>query len=55
MALGIFGQLVPLPVIAFIFIWLIPMPSEIAIGVIILSACPDGIVSNIINKSNHFQ
>ncbi|MBW2612292.1 MAG: nitronate monooxygenase [Deltaproteobacteria bacterium] len=33
MALGIFGQLVPLPVIAFIFIWLIPMPSEIAIGV----------------------
>ena len=53
--LGIFGQLVLLPVMAFIFIWLIPMPPEIAIGVIILSACPGGIVSNIINKSNHFQ
>ena len=46
--LGIFGQLVLLPVMAFIFIWLIPMPPEIAIGVIILSACPGGIVSNII-------
>ncbi len=47
-ALGIFGQLVLLPMIAFIFIWVIPMPPEIAIGVIILSACPGGIVSNII-------
>ncbi len=47
-ALGIFGQILLLPAIAFIFIWLIPMPPEIAIGVIILSACPGGIVSNII-------
>jgi len=46
-ALGIFGQLILLPVIAFIFIWLLPMPPEIAIGVIILSACPGGIVSNV--------
>ena len=46
--LGLFGQLILLPVIAFIFIWLFPMPQEIAIGVIILSACPGGIVSNII-------
>lgn len=46
--LGIFGQLILLPLMAFLFIWLIPMPPEIAIGVIILSACPGGIVSNII-------
>jgi len=46
--LGILGQLVLLPIIAFTFIWLIPLPPELAIGVIILSACPGGIVSNVI-------
>ena len=46
--LGIAGQIILLPIMALIFISLIPMPPEIAIGIIVLSACPGGIVSNII-------
>ena len=46
--LGVAGQIILLPIMALIFISLIPMPPEIAIGIIVLSACPGGIVSNII-------
>jgi BASS family bile acid:Na+ symporter len=45
---GILGQLILLPLVGFIFINLFSLPPEIAIGVMIIAACPGGIVSNVI-------
>ncbi len=44
--LGLTGQLLFLPVIAFFIAALLPLPPEAAIGLIILSACPGGVTSN---------
>jgi len=44
--LGLGGQLVMLPVIAFVLVNVLPLPPEAAIGLIILSACPGGVTSN---------
>lgn len=44
--LGIFGQLIGLPLLAFAITQLLSLPPEIAMGVIILSACPGGAPSN---------
>ena len=44
--LGLLGQLLSLPIIAFLIVATIPLPPEAAIGLIILSACPGGVVSN---------
>jgi BASS family bile acid:Na+ symporter len=44
--LGLTGQLLFLPVIAFCIVAVMPLPPEAAIGLIILSACPGGVTSN---------
>jgi BASS family bile acid:Na+ symporter len=44
--LGLAGQLLLLPSIAFLIITALPLPPEAAIGLIILSACPGGVTSN---------
>ncbi len=44
--LGLTGQLLFLPVIAFLIAAVLPLPPEAAIGLIILSACPGGVTSN---------
>ncbi len=44
--LGLGGQLVLLPIVAFILVNILPLPPEAAIGLIILSACPGGVTSN---------
>jgi BASS family bile acid:Na+ symporter len=44
--LGLLGQLLFLPIIAFLMVITLPLPPEAAIGLIILSACPGGVVSN---------
>ncbi|MCA9540255.1 MAG: bile acid:sodium symporter [Myxococcales bacterium] len=45
---GVLGQILLLPTFAFALVIALPMPTELAIGLIILSACPGGAISNII-------
>ena len=47
---GFFGQVIILPIIAFILIHIISMPPEIALGVMIIAAAPGGVTSNILTK-----
>lgn len=46
--LGLLNQLLLLPIIAFCITTIFPMQAEIAVGFMILSACPGGAVSNLI-------
>ena len=48
--IGIINQLVILPIIAFLIISAIAIPSEIAVGIMILACCPGGVTSNMITK-----
>lgn len=45
---GLFNQLILLPLIAFGVIYLFPISPAIAVGLMVLSACPGGAVSNLI-------
>lgn len=47
-AIGLVSQLILLPVIAYTLVMLLKVPAEIAIGVMILAACPGGATSNLI-------
>ena len=47
---GFFCQVILLPIIAFILIKIIPMPIEIALGVMIIAAAPGGVTSNVLTK-----
>ena len=47
---GFLGQVVLLPIIAFILIHIISMPPEIALGVMVIAAAPGGVTSNILTK-----
>lgn len=44
------AQIVLLPVIAFGLLMIFPLPSELALGVMILSFCPGGVTSNILTR-----
>lgn len=48
-ATGLINQIILLPLIAFGILWLFPASPEIAIGLIILAACPGGPTSNLIS------
>ena len=45
---GLINQIVLLPFIGFLLIWLFPVRPEIAVGIMILAACPGGATSNLI-------
>ncbi|MDC1124645.1 bile acid:sodium symporter family protein [Pelagibacteraceae bacterium] len=47
---GFLSQVILLPVIAFGLILIIPMPIEIAMGVMIIAAAPGGVASNVLTK-----
>ena len=47
---GFLSQVILLPVIAFGLILIIPMPIEIAMGVMIIAASPGGVTSNVLTK-----
>ena len=47
---GFFGQVIILPIIAFILIHIISIPPEIALGVMVIAAAPGGVTSNILTK-----
>ena len=48
--IGFLGQVIILPIIAFILIHIISMPLEIALGVMVIAAAPGGVTSNILTK-----
>lgn len=47
-AVGLVGQLLLLPAVGFLLVSLWPLPPELAVGVLILAACPGGITSNLL-------
>ncbi len=48
MVIGLVSQLVLLPLIGYALVLLMNVPAEIAVGVMILAACPGGATSNLI-------
>ena len=48
--IGIFTQIVLLPVIAFLLILIFKTPAELALGVMIIAAAPGGVTSNVLTK-----
>lgn len=48
-AIGLVNQLVLLPIIAFLLIKLFGLQTELAVGLMILAACPGGATSNLIS------
>ncbi len=47
---GFFSQLIILPLVAYLLIVILKVPTEIAIGVMIIAAAPGGVTSNILTK-----
>jgi bile acid:Na+ symporter, BASS family len=45
-AIGLVAQLVGLPLTAFVLAWAFGAPPAIAVGLVILAACPSGVTSN---------
>lgn len=48
--IGLFSQLIILPIVAYVLILILKTPPEIAIGVMIIAAAPGGVTSNILTK-----
>lgn len=48
--LGLINQMVILPLIAFIILLIIKLPSEMAVGMMILACCPGGVTSNMLTR-----
>jgi len=47
--IGIVGQMIILPIIGFVVSSLFPLRPELAVGVMILAACPGGVASNVVS------
>ncbi|MFN3952616.1 MAG: bile acid:sodium symporter family protein [Thermaurantimonas sp.] len=47
-AAGLTNQLILLPVVGFIIVHMVPISPELAVGIMVLSACPGGVTSNLI-------
>lgn len=47
MILGSIAQIVLLPLIAFGLVWLLDLPPAIAVGLVVIAACPGGTTSNL--------
>ncbi len=48
--IGVFSQVIILPIIGILLILLWPLPPEIAIGVMIIAAAPGGVTSNVLTS-----
>ncbi|XOV79682.1 MAG: bile acid:sodium symporter family protein [Aestuariibacter sp.] len=48
--IGLFGQLILMPLIAFLIASFLGLSAELAIGLMILAACPGGTTSNVISQ-----
>jgi BASS family bile acid:Na+ symporter len=49
-AIGLFGQLVWLPLVAFALAHVFPLSQTQAVGLVLIAACPGGVVSNVIAR-----
>ena len=49
-SVGIICQLILLPIVAYIIILILRLPIEIALGLMIISAAPGGVTSNVLTK-----
>jgi len=47
---GFFGQVILLPIVAFILIHIISLPPELALGTMLIAAAPGGVMSNILTN-----
>ena len=47
-AIGLTNQLILLPIVGFLVVKLFPMSPELAVGLMVLAACPGGVTSNLI-------
>ena len=47
---GLFCQLIILPIVAYLLIVILRTPTEIALGVMIIAAAPGGVTSNVLTK-----
>ena len=47
---GIFCQLILLPIIAYLIILVLRLPTEIALGLMIIASAPGGVTSNVLTK-----
>ena len=48
--IGAISQVIILPIIALILIFLFPIPTELKVGLILLAAAPGGVTTNVITK-----
>ena len=48
--IGFVCQLILLPIVAFIIVFILDLPIEIAVGVMIIAAAPGGVTSNVMTK-----
>ncbi|PCJ88157.1 MAG: bile acid:sodium symporter [Flavobacteriales bacterium] len=48
--IGLFNQLILLPIIGFVIIKMVGLENELAIGLMIIAACPGGATSNLISN-----
>ena len=48
--LGLLNQMILLPLITFMIIFFVKLPSEMAVGMMILACCPGGVTSNMLTK-----
>ncbi len=48
--IGVIGQVILLPIVAFALVHLFGITGELAVGIMILSFCPGGVTSNILAK-----
>ncbi len=48
--IGVFNQMIVLPIIALCVITMFGLQNELAVGIMILSCCPGGVTSNILTK-----
>ena len=48
--LGLVNQMILLPLVTFIIVLFIKLPSEMAVGMMILACCPGGVTSNMLTK-----
>ena len=49
-SIGIFCQLILLPIVAYIIVLILRLPIEIALGLMIIAAAPGGVTSNVLTK-----
>ena len=48
--IGLVNQMILLPLIAFAILFIIKLPDEMAVGMMILACCPGGVTSNMLTK-----